>query len=284
MTERRLEDVRGWVFDVDGCLIRTTRAGGRGGSLIPGAREILEHLQREGHEVVVCTNASELPPAEYAVHLRELGLPVRDDAFVTAGSATADHIAAHHPGERVLVIGAEGLSTPLRDNGVELAHAGEALADVVVVGAARRYESADLNAGALAVAEGAAFYTTVETPWFSGGLGRSLAVSAAVAASITYATERTPIVGGKPSAVLAESLLRRLGVPGEAAAVVGDAHAELQLARHMGASGVLVLSGAISREDADALPASIRPDIVVDDVAVLHSRLAPQTTRQGASS
>ncbi|MEW1962311.1 HAD hydrolase-like protein [Microbacterium sp. NPDC077644] len=278
-----LARIRGWVFDVDGCLVRTERAGGRGGMPFPGAVEILTQLQDSGHEVIVCTNASELPPAVYAEHLREMGLPVRDEAFVTAGSAAADHVVAHHPGARVLVVGADGVSVPMRERGLELAEPGGPLADVVVVGAAPRYETADLNAAALAVADGAAFYTTVNSPWFHGGSGRSLAVSAAIAASITYATGREPVVGGKPSAVLAESLLRRLGVAASETAVVGDALAEIQLARSMGGAGILLLSGATSLEDLESLTPSTRPDIVVDDVAVLHSRLAPQETRQGAS-
>ncbi|RCL91473.1 MAG: HAD family hydrolase [Actinobacteria bacterium] len=277
-----LSDIRGWVFDVDGCLIRTAAAGGHGGQLFPGAREILNQLHDAGHKVIVCTNASERPPEVYAEHLREIGLPVRDDAFVTAGSAAADHVLAHHPGARVLVVGAEGVSAPMRERGLELVEPGSPLADVVVVGAAASYDAATLNAAALAVADGAAFYTTAGTPWFHGGRGRSLAVSASIAASVSFATGREPIVAGKPSAVLAESLLRRLDVPGSAAAVVGDALAEIQLAHHMGGTGILLLSGATSLSDLDTLPQPERPDIVVDDVAVLHRRLAPQSTRQGA--
>ncbi|HIE62566.1 MAG TPA: HAD family hydrolase, partial [Microbacterium sp.] len=184
--------------DVDGCLIRTAAAGGHGGQLFPGAREILNQLHDAGHKVIVCTNASERPPEVYAEHLREIGLPVRDDAFVTAGSAAADHVLAHHPGARVLVVGAEGVSAPMRERGLELVEPGSPLADVVVVGAAASYDAATLNAAALAVADGAAFYTTAGTPWFHGGRGRSLAVSASIAASVSFATGREPIVAGKP--------------------------------------------------------------------------------------
>ena len=277
-----LSGIRGWVFDVDGCLIRTTRAGGRGGTALPGGSELLTQLEDAGHRVIVCTNASEYAPAVYAEHLREAGLPLRDEDFVTAGSATADHIHAHHPGARVLVIGSDGLTQPLLDLGVPVVEPGGPEPDVVVVGASSTYTTADLNAGALAVDRGAALYSTVDTPWFSGGMGRSLAVSAAIAASITYATGRRPIVGGKPSAVLAESLLRRLDLPAAQTAVVGDAIAETRLARRMGGTAVLVLGGATAEYDIASLPETDRPDVVVDDVAVLRHRLAPHLTRKGA--
>ncbi|MEV7013530.1 HAD hydrolase-like protein [Streptosporangium sp. NPDC051022] len=273
-----LESIRGWVLDVDGCLVRTSRAGGRGGTAIPGAAEFLTAIKAAGHRVIVCTNASEKAPGVYADHLRDIGLAVEDEAFVTAGSATAEHIHAHHPGARVLAVGDEGITVPLRDLGVTPASAADTvladgLADVVAVGAAPSYAAADLSAAALAVDAGAAFYTTVETPWFHGGLGRSLAVSGAIAASITWATGRSPMVGGKPSAVLAESLLRQLGLPPEQVAVVGDSPAEVGLARHMGALSVMVLSGAVTPTALADMTGGERPDVVFDDVADLHRHL-----------
>lgn len=282
-----LSSIRGWVLDVDGCLVRTSRAGGRGGTTIPGAPEFVAALKEAGDRVIVCTNASEKDPRVYAAHLREIGLPVDDEAFVTAGSATAEHIHAHHRGARVLTVGDEGIAAPLRAHGVELASPTDPkLADVVAVAAAPCYSAADLSAAALAVDHGAAFYTTVETPWFHGGVGRSLAVSAAVAASITWATGRQPIVGGKPSAVLAESLLRQLGLPPERVAVVGDSTAEVGLARHMGATSVMVLSGAVTVTALSALTGRERPDAVFDDVAALHHHLgrSRQASQQGVVS
>lgn len=282
-----LEGIRGWVLDVDGCLVRTSRAGGRGGVPIDGAVDLLHELRSAGDAVIVCTNASERAPASYAAHLRDIGLPVDDDAFVTAGSATAAHVQAHHPGARVLPVGDEGIVVPLLDLGIEVASPDDDRpADVVVVGAAASYSAADLNAAALAVDAGAAFYSTVATPWFHGGVGRSLAVSSAIAASIAWATGRDPVVGGKPSAVLGESLLRRLGLPAAEVAVVGDSVAEIGLAREIGGLAVLVLSGAVTPEDLTALTGPDRPDVVLDDVAALHDRLGPsrQRSQQGVVS
>ncbi|MFF4414338.1 HAD-IIA family hydrolase [Streptosporangium sp. NPDC001559] len=282
-----LESIRGWVLDVDGCLVRTSRAGGRGGTAIPGAAQFLTAIKAAGHRVIVCTNASEKAPGVYADHLRDIGLPVEDEAFVTAGSATAEHVHAYHPGARVLAVGDDGITVPLRDLGVTpVSASGTVLADVVVVGAAPSYTAADLSAAALAVDAGAAFYTTVETPWFHGGLGRSLAVSGAIAASITWATGRPPTVGGKPSAVLAESLLRQLGLPPEQIAVVGDSPAEVGLARHMGALSVMVLSGAVTPTALAGMTGGERPDVVFDDVGDLHRHLGPShhESQQGVVS
>jgi HAD superfamily hydrolase (TIGR01450 family) len=273
VTAAILDPVRSWVIDVDGCLVRTDRAGGAGGVAMPGAAELLELLHGRGDRVIVCTNASEKPPWEYADHLRGLGLKVCDDEFVTAGSAAADHIAHHHAGAAVLVVGDEGVRDPLVRRGVRVVEPGGDLANVVVVGASRSYSSALLSAASLAVDAGAPLYTTVDVPWFHGGRGKSLAVSSAIAMAIGWAADTTPRVLGKPSRFLAETLMRRLGTTPETTAVVGDATVEVELARHMRATSVLVLSGATSAAAVPTLNESHRPDLALDDVGELYRAL-----------
>jgi len=273
---------RGWVFDVDGCLMRTARAGGAGGTPFPGAVELVSALKAAGRQVVLCTNASGKPPERYAAHLRALGFDVTDDEFVTAGSAAADYVAAHHPGARVLVLGNEGVADPLAARGLEvLVPTADTLADVVVVGAADGYSTAAINAACLAVDAGAPLYVTVQTPWFHGGVGRSVAVSSAMAAAVSWVTGVTPQVTGKPSAALAERLLARFGTgdPGDLV-VVGDATAEIELARAMGARSVLVLSGATTAPGLADLPRDRRPDIALTDVGELHDLVRSHLTAE----
>lgn len=277
---------RAWVLDVDGCLMRTARAGGAGGTAMPGAGQLVDALRRAGHAVLICTNASQKPPREYAAHLRSAGIDVPDVDFVTAGSAAADYIAAQHAGARVLVVGEEGLADPLRRLGLELAAPGtKAPADVVVVGAANGYSTELLNAACLAVDSGAPLYTTVNVPWFHGGLGKSIAVSGTVAAAIGWTTGTVAQVLGKPSAALGETLLHRLGTPAGQVTVVGDATVEIELARSMGAHSALVLSGATSPGLLATLEGAARPDLAVADVAELLEFLTPSLSQsQGARS
>jgi NagD protein len=279
-----IQNSRGWVLDVDGCLMRTKRAGGAGGEAMPHAADLLAALHAAGHAVVVCTNASEKTPAEYAAHLRAQGIGVRDEEFATAGSAAAEYIAHHHPDARVLALGAAGLTDPLNRLGVELAEPGDPEpADVVVVGAMDSYSTAQINAASLAVDAGAPLYTTVDVPWFHGGIGKAVCISAAVANAIGWAAGATPQVLGKPSVALGETLLRRLDVPAAEVTVVGDATVEIQLARQMGANSALVLSGATSADKLDTLTGEERPDLAVADVAELYQLLVPSLSlTQGA--
>jgi NagD protein len=277
---------RGWVVDVDGCLMSTDKAGGAGGTPMPGAAAFLTSLSGAGASVIICTNASERPPAVYAAHLREAGLPVTDGQFVTSGSAAALYVAAHHPGASVLAVGADGLTAPMEDLGVTLADpASGRPADVVVVGAAAQYATQAINAAAAAVAAGAPLYVTVDVPWFHGGRDRSVSASSLIAHGISWVTEAPIHVLGKPSPALAETLLTRLGVPAGEVTVVGDAHIETELARHMGARSVLLLSGATRPEQVPQLDEAHTPDLVLADISELHQlRWAASLHPTGASS
>lgn len=265
-----------WVLDVDGCLVRTAKAGGTGGTAMPGAVELLDWLRRHDRQFVVCTNASQRPVLEYARHLRDIGLDIADQEMMTAATAAADHIAGHHAGARVLVVGDRGLNDALRERGITPVDvgsgptAGEGIG-VVVVGAADSYTAAALNAACLAVAEhGAAFYVTVNEPWFHGGVGRTVASSTAIAAAITAVTGRSPVVCGKPSAAIGDVLRARLGGSGRRLVVVGDmASIEIQLAHQIGALGVLVMSGGTSAAQLPGLPPEHQPHLRVDDVGAL---------------
>lgn len=279
-----LRTVTAWVLDVDGCLMRAPSAGGAGGVAMPGAAELVRHLRQAGHRLVVCTNASQQPPARYAAHLRAQGIDVDDDEFLTAGGAAAEFVAWRHPGARVLVVGAEGIADPLRRLGVTLADPTDPTpADVVVVGAADSYTAPLLNAAGLAVDAGAPLYTTVDVRWFHGGAGRSVATSAMIAHAIGWVAATEPRVLGKPSPGLAAMLARRLGT-GASVAVVGDSSVEVELARQLGARAVLVLSGTVSPGDLPRLPDAHRPDLVYQDVAGLYQDLAGHAHRRAIAT
>lgn len=258
---RQLVAADGWMLDVDGCLVRTSKAGGAGGEAIAGAAELLEWLRRHDKRFVVCTNASQRPVRTYAAHLREIGLDVADDEMMTAATAAADYIAITHPGARVLVVGDVGLTEAIAERGLTLAPSHAADADVVVVGAADSFGSANLNGACLSIADrGAPLYVSVDTPWFHGGVKRSVASSSAIAAAIGWVTGIKAQVCGKPSQALGTVLRARLGGEGKRLVVVGDmASIEVQLAHQMGALGALVMSGGTSVSDLPGLPPEHRP-------------------------
>ena len=279
-TLKRLAETRNWVLDVDGCLVCTAAAGGSGGVAIDGAVTFVNWLRETGQDFVICTNASQKPLSRYADHLRSLGFDIADDDMMTAATAAAAHIARSHPGERVLALGDSGLFAALEAEGMTYDERQPDKIGAVVVGAADQYTTQDINAACLAIADhGAAFYVSVLTPWFFGGMGKSVAVSTAIANAITSVTGAKPTICGKPSPALAEVLTRRLGGDPGKIAVVGDmASLEILMAHQMGAAGVLVLSGGTTSDQVPNLPPEHQPHLSVADVGELLTLL--QNARQ----
>ena len=125
-------------------------------------------------------------------------------------------------------------------------------ADVVVVSFDRTFDYAKLHAAYRAVREGgAAIVATNPDPYCptpDGGLPDCAAMLAALEACTGA---RAEAIVGKPSEHMAAAFLERLGVEPARAAVVGDRlETDVAMGRHIGATGILVLSGATSAEDA----------------------------------
>ena len=76
----RLDDAKGFVFDVDGTLVH--RAGDEV-HVQPGAREVLERIRASGRPLAIFTNGSHESPESFAAGLRAAGLHVADDEMLT---------------------------------------------------------------------------------------------------------------------------------------------------------------------------------------------------------
>ena len=68
---------KGFMFDLDGTLILSDRKLG-GYTVIPGAVEVLEELERRGIPFLALTNGSAYPASVQGPKLRAVGLPIRD--------------------------------------------------------------------------------------------------------------------------------------------------------------------------------------------------------------
>lgn len=261
-----LAKASGWILDVDGTLMQSALPGGEGGKAIDGAAELIEELREKGKRIVICTQASNITPRECAAGLAAAGLPVEADDMVTAGLAAALILKNKYPGGRILALGESGLTVPLQNAGLNLAEPGapEEI-DVVMVGHAHAYEAWWIDSACRAIDAGAGFYTTTDDFWFNGGLGRSVAPTAAIAAAIEAVIGIQATVVGKPSALLGGVLLQKLGLKGHAVVVVDDTIPHgIRLAHNMGAHSVMPLTGTSTREDAERSPE--KPTLICDSV------------------
>jgi ribonucleotide monophosphatase NagD (HAD superfamily) len=139
-------------------------------------------------------------------------------------------------------------------------------ADVVVVGGHDEFHFRELRVATQAVLRGAELiglsrdrtFPAPDGPWPGTG---------AVLAAVEEATgRRADHIIGKPEPVMYAAALDRLG-PGRALAVGDRLDTDVAGARRAGLDQALVLTGATTREQADA--ADPRPTLVADSLAAL---------------
>ena len=210
-----LERVRGFVFDLDGCVWN-------GNTLSPGAAETLERLVAAGRRIAFLTNNSSATADDILGRLHALGVTVAKHAF-TPLEIIGDVITRRFGPSRVLVIGAPEVAAMITRAGHTLVDVKDyRAATVVAVG-----NDFDLTYERLSVASRVAAATgRLITPNVDPRLpiegGDFLPGCGALVAAVSAAAGVAPVVVGKPEPPLFRMALERLDVTPADAAMVGD--------------------------------------------------------------
>ena len=265
----RLDDVRGFVFDVDGSLVH--RGDDFRARPLPGAVEVLEAIRASGRKVAVFTNGSHVPPEAFADQLRRDGLPISDEEVVTPVRSALSHLRRRHDGSGVLLFAQDAVRELLVREGVRVLDREEGEhADVVLVLHTDRADFPDMERAARAILRGARLLTANYLPAYAGANGPIFSRGAMVTAAIAKAASARPTVVGKPSKAAVQELRDRLGVPPEDLLVTGDdVRMDVGLGLLGGSRTVLVRSGISRDVDLSRLPERRRPHAVIDGVEEL---------------
>jgi HAD superfamily hydrolase (TIGR01450 family) len=268
-----LDDVRGFVFDVDGTLVH--RTGPEEVHAIPGAPEVLDRIAASGRPFAVFTNGSHVPPDAFARQLRAAGLPVGDGQVLTPLCSVQTYLERFRRDPAVLPFLTDAAHAYLEAAGVRLVDGRDgARADAVFVAHTDETSFDELERAARAVIAGARLLTGSYVPAYAGANGPVLSRGAMITAAIAKASGARPTVVGKPSCAAVQEIRKRLGVPTQEIAVIGDdVLLDIPLGRLGGSRTVLVRSGISAATDLDRLPAKRRPDAAVETVADLLERL-----------
>lgn len=234
MSRRELRALRGFVFDLDGCVWT-------GDILVPGAAEVLGLLRAQGRRVSFLTNNSRARSATMRAKLARLGVEAAVEDVLTPLEILGEVIAARWGASRVLAIGGPELEAAVLDGGHTLVPVDRYReATVVVVGNDFAFNYDRLTAAARAIASGAAFVTANLDPRLPLEGGDFLPGCGAVVESVAAAAAARPVVIGKPEPPLFELALQRMGVRAEEAAMVGDSvDSDIRGARRVGMTAIL---------------------------------------------
>ena len=250
---------RGWLFDLDGTVYR-------GAALIPGADTTIAALRAAGRRVAFLSNKPLDTRADYAAKLGRLGIPTDAEDVINSSLVLARHLARLDPGAAVFVIGEPPLVAELRAHGLEIRP--DHRVRWVVIAFDRTFDYAKLNTALQAVRGGARLIATNPDrtcPTEDGEIPDCAGMIAAVEAVTGHAVE---VVVGKPSPIILEVALERLGVPAAECAIVGDRlETDIAMGKRLGLATVLVLTG-ITRPD-DPRIAEVAPDLVLRSIKEL---------------
>lgn len=264
----RLDDVRGFVLDVDGTLVH--RAGAKL-HVQPGAREVLAKIRASGRPLALFTNGSHAPPETFAAGLREVGLEIADDELLTPLRSVQSYLRAHDRDGGVLLVGNDASREYLVRAGMRILDGGEAgQIDAVFVTTPETVDFEQLERAARAVLRGARLLTGSYSPAYAGADGPIFSRGAMTTAAIAKATGARPVVVGKPSRAALRTISDQLGAPTSELVVIGDdLGMDIALGRLGGSRTILVRSGISGDVELDGVPERRRPDGVVEQVADL---------------
>ncbi|MCR2802883.1 TIGR01457 family HAD-type hydrolase [Paenibacillus soyae] len=262
---RDLSAAKGLLIDLDGTLYH-------GHEMIAGADRLIRSLRARRIPYLYVTNNSSATPEEVADRLSAMGIPAVADEVCTSAQAAAGYIVAKSPGASVYVIGEAGLTAALEAAGLHLT---EQSPDYVVQGIDRSL-SYDRVARAVAFIRGGAVSVMTNPDLLLPTAGGLMPGAGSIGAMLQAASGVKPVLIGKPSDVIMNYALDRLGVRAEETWVVGDNIAtDIAAGIAAGCGTVLVLTGLTNADNREHYEkeAGCRAELVCENLDALIDRL-----------
>ena len=266
-----LADLDGFIFDLDGTLYV-------GDALLPGAAETIAALRRQGKRTLFITNKPVDSRATYAAKLTKLGIPATVDDVITSAFVLAHYLAFHEPKLRYYVLGEPNFLNELRSH--ELTVVDELLdqselgkiephgIDAVVVAMDRTLDYRKINTAYQALRLGARYFAT-NGDFTCPMPGGDVPDAGATIAAFLQITGRTPeLIAGKPSPIILQVALERLGLPPHRCIMSGDRlETDMRMGHDAGMATALVLTGVTPRAAAETV--TPRPTFILNNIGEL---------------
>ena len=248
------------LLDLDGCVWL-------GDEALEGAPEAVSALRDAGKSVAFLTNDVRHAPEEFVRKLWRLGFQAALSEVVTVGSVI-QFLLSERDGGAAFVVGAQALVDHVAEAGLRIVNRTEfaTRADVVVVGAHERLSYEEIRIAAQAVRRGAELVGATRDATFPMPDGPWPATGAVLAAIETAAGRPADRIAGKPEPAMYAAARDRLG-DGRCLAVGDRLEIDVAGARRAGIDSALVLTGGVTRAEADA--ADPAPTLVADSLAAL---------------
>jgi HAD superfamily hydrolase (TIGR01457 family) len=240
-----------------------------GSDAVPHAAEALREARASGVTVTYLTNNASRSAAEVAQMLRRFDVDAAPEQVVSSAHAAARLLADRLPGgAAVLVTGTAALGELVAEAGLRPVDSADDDPAAVVMGYDSTIDYPRLAEACLAIERGALFVASNLDATLPSERGR-LPGMGSLAALVTTATGRDPLVAGKPERPLFDDAVGRAGARNPL--MVGDRlDTDIEGARRAGLPAMVVLTGVTSLLDLVTAPADRRPTLVAADLRALN--------------
>ena len=251
-----IQNMKLYLFDMDGTLYLGSR-------LYDFTIELLQEIRRTGGKYLFITNNSSKSVADYVKKLAGFGIEATRDDFMTSSQATAYYLHKHHEGQRLYVCGTESLKEELRSEGFTVTTNIDEV-DCIVMGFDTELTFQKLHDVSYLL------LTRPELPYIATNPDLvcptefgSVPDCGSVCGMIFNATGKKPVVIGKPSSLMPELAMDKLGIAKEQTCVVGDRiYTDVKSGLNAGCVGILVMSGETTYEILEQSPD--KPHLVME--------------------
>ena len=248
-----------FLFDMDGTLYLGSR-------LYDFTLELLDTLKKTGRTYLFMTNNSSKSVEDYVKKLAKLGIQATREEFMTSSQATAFYLHKHHEGQKLYVCGTESLKEELRMEGFTVTTNIDEV-ECIVMGFDTELTFQKLHdVSYMLLTRPELPYIATNPDYVCPTEFGSVPDCGSVCDMIYNATKKRPVVIGKPSPLMPELAMEKLGISKEEACVVGDRiYTDVKSGLNAGITGILVLSGETTREILDA--SEDKPHLVLEDAS-----------------
>jgi phospholysine phosphohistidine inorganic pyrophosphate phosphatase len=250
--------LRAILFDMDGVLYNDR-------TLIPGAVETVEWVRKQGIPHLFVTNTSSRGRSVLVEKLGAFGIPAVEDEVLAPPAAAADWLRGQGDAPVALFVRAKARSEFAGLN--LLPGDAESGARYVVIGDLEddwTFRTINRAFRLLHASRECELIALGMTKYWLASDGLRLDVAPFVAA-LEHATGKKALAFGKPSPLFFQAAARRLRVPMNEIAMIGDdVETDVGGAQRAGLKGVLVRTGKYRPAD---LEGAVIPDAVLDSVA-----------------
>lgn len=244
-----------FLFDMDGTLYLGDR-------LYDFTKELLTTIKESGRHYMFMTNNSSKSATAYVEKLAKMGIPATTEEMQTSSQATAYYLLKHHKGQRLYVAGTDSLKEEIASHGFTLTEDVNET-DCIVMGFDTELTFKKLHDVSFMLCTRDLPYIATNPDYVCPTEFGSVPDCGSVADMLFNVSGKRPLFIGKPSPLMPELAMDKMGVTPQETAVVGDRiYTDVKSGLNAGCAGILVMSGETTYDILEA--SDTKPTLVME--------------------